>query len=66
MIAQQIYDWVVNTLFGEIIANAWYTQNLDKIRGIFTVVVCCIVFALAVGLVVGIWRFFERCLGVRV
>ena len=66
MIAQNIFDWVVTTLFGEIPQNAWYTNNLDTLRGAFTVAVCCIVFLLAVGLVVGVWRFFERCLGVRV
>lgn len=66
MIAQQAYEWIVETLFGEITDNVWYSQNLDIIRGISVVIVCSIVFALAVGLVIGIWRFFERCLGVRV
>lgn len=66
MISQNVYEWVVMTLFGEISDNTWYTQNLDTIRGISTVIVCAIVFALAVGLVIALWRFFERCAGVRV
>lgn len=61
-IAQSIYYWVVNTLFGEIPNNTWYTSHLDVLRGAFTVAMCCVVVFFAIWLVVAVARFLGRLL----
>ena len=64
-IAQSIYLWLESNLFGEVLTNAWYTQNRDTILGIALVVVCTIVFVLALVLVIAVARFLGRCVDFR-
>lgn len=64
-IAYSIYLWLESTLFGAVPLNDWYTTNRDTIIGISIVVVCVIVFFIALGLVIGVIRFLARCANVR-
>lgn len=64
-IAQSVAEWLETVLFGEVVSNAWYTANRDTIIGISIVIVCALVFVFAALLVALVWRFFERCLDIR-
>lgn len=64
-IAQYVYEFIVNTLFGEITDNLWYTNNLDKIRGVGTVVICILVFSIAVCIVIAVLRFLSHLISMR-
>lgn len=59
-ISQSMYDWIVNILFGELPQNTWYTNNLDVIRGITTVIMCAVVVLIALWLVVAVVTFLGR------
>lgn len=60
-IAQSMYEWLAEVLFGEFTGNIWYTANRDTIIGIFIVVMCSIVVLFALWIVVSILRFIGRC-----
>lgn len=63
-IAQSMYEWLSNILFGIVTDNIWYTQNRDTIIGIFLVVMCSLVIIIALWLVVSVMRFLGRCLDI--
>lgn len=55
-IGEYIYDFVVNTLFANIVGNEWITANLDKIQGILTLGITIFIFFVALALVWALWR----------
>lgn len=63
--AEQFYTWLSTTLFGEVPQNVWYTNNLDVIRGVTTVVMCGLVLLLGLALVVAVIRFMGRLFDFR-
>ena len=65
-IANSMYDWLANILFGEVTASAWYTANRDTIIGVALVIMCALVVVIALWVVVGVMRFLARCFDVRV
>lgn len=64
-IAYSVWLWLESTLFGDVTGNLWYTTNRDTIIGIGIVVVCVLVFSIAVGIMFGIVRFLAKCLDIR-
>lgn len=64
-IAQSVYDWLATVLFGEVLQNNWYTANRDIIIGISILIVCALVFGLAVWIVISALRFLGRLIDVR-
>lgn len=64
-IAEQIYQTIVDVLFGNITGNEWYTAHLDAIRGITTVVLCAVVLFIVVWLVVSVIRFLGSIIDFR-
>lgn len=59
-IAEQIYNYIVTVLFGEIPNNSWYTNNLDTIRGIAIIVIAVIILAVALYILVLVCRFIAN------
>lgn len=64
-IAERFYEVIVNTIFGELNCNEWYTAHLDAIRGITTVILCGVVILFVIGLVYAVGRFFGAILSGR-
>lgn len=64
-IAERLYHQIVDTIFGAIPDNAWYTTHLDAIRGITTVILVGVVLCVCVGVVVAVMRFLGGLLGWR-
>lgn len=64
-IALRMYEWISTTLFGEVIANEWYSSHLDVIRGVTTVIMCGLVVLIALWLVVAVGRFLGGIFGMR-
>lgn len=59
-IAEYLYNFVVNVLFGTIADNAYITEHLDELQGQFTVLLVLVVLVVAIAIVWGVWRLLGR------